>query len=135
MTSRRIVLHFPSALVGEPVISNLVRRFDIDFNILKASVTPREEGLMILEISGGEEALEEGLEYLAGRGIVIEPLSEDVVRNEARCTHCGACTSVCPTMALSVDRATMEVIFDAAQCIGCQLCVSACPMRAMEATL
>jgi len=130
--SKRIVLHFPRRLVGEPVVSNLVKRFDLDFNILKASVTPNEEGLMVLSISGDESACDAGLAYLTDAGLTVEPLSEDVVRNESRCTQCGACTSVCSTGALAVDRATMEVRFTSDKCIACQYCVKACPMKAME---
>jgi len=130
--SRRIVLHFPSRLVGEPVISHLVKRCDLDFNILKASVTPREEGLMVLEITGSEDSCDSGLAYLAERGVAVQPLSEDVVRNERRCTHCGLCTQVCPSGVLVVDRRSMEVLFDSAKCVGCQMCVPACPTRAME---
>lgn len=135
MISKRIVLRFPRRLVGEPVVSNLVKRFNLDFNILKASVTPNEEGLMVLSISGDEAACDAGLAYLAGAGVVVEPLSDDVVRDEGRCTQCGACTSVCSTGALSLDRATMEVRFDTDRCIACQLCVKACPMRAMSVKL
>ncbi|MCX6349024.1 MAG: NIL domain-containing protein, partial [Candidatus Aureabacteria bacterium] len=45
MITRRVVLHFPSRLVDQPIISRMVREFKLDFNILKASVTPKEEGL------------------------------------------------------------------------------------------
>ena len=110
----------------------MVRRFDVDFNIITASVTPREEGVMILEITGAEAACGQAVDYLAGRGIGVELLAEDIARNASRCTHCGACTSACPSGALSIDRATMEVRFDSATCLGCRFCVPACPMKAIE---
>ena len=46
MISKRIVLHFPQALVSQPIISRMVKEHDLEFNILKANVTPREEGLL-----------------------------------------------------------------------------------------
>ena len=49
-TSRRLVLRFPRRLVDRPLVSHLVRDFGLDFNILKASVTPGEEGLLVMEI-------------------------------------------------------------------------------------
>ena len=45
--ARRVVLHFPRSLVDQPIIYKLVRDFDLQFNILKASVTPNEEGLLV----------------------------------------------------------------------------------------
>jgi len=52
MVSKRIVLKFPHKLVDQPIVYRLVKDFDLEFNILKASVTPREEGLVVLEIWG-----------------------------------------------------------------------------------
>ena len=132
MASSKIVLHFPRRLVDQPIIWTLVKRFDLEFNILKAYVTPREEGLMVLEVRGARENLDRGLAYLDEVGVKVQPLSQDIVRNEARCTHCGACVTVCPTAALALDRRTMRVNFDNDKCIACELCVKACPPRAME---
>ena len=71
------------------------------------------------------------MKYLTSLGVKIQPLSQDVTRDEARCTHCGACVAICPTEALYIDKKTMKVIFDPEKCIACELCVKACPPRAM----
>jgi ferredoxin len=113
----------------------LVRDYNLEFNILKASVTPREEGLLVLELSGEVKNYEEGMRYLAGVGVEVQSLSQDVKRNEERCTHCGACVVICPTGALALDLATRRVNFDDTKCIACGLCVLACPPRAMEVLL
>jgi ferredoxin len=133
VVSKRIVLRFPHRLVDQPIVSNLVRKFDLEFNILKAYVTPREEGLLILELKGDDQAYEEGVSYLKDLGVSVQPLSQDIVRNAARCTHCGACVVVCPTDALVLDPLTRNVHFYDDKCIGCELCIKACPTRAMEA--
>jgi len=86
----------------------------------------------VLEIRGPQEACREGIAWLAETGVTVQPLSQDIVRNESRCTHCGACVNVCPSGALTLDRRTMEVAFDNEKCIACELCVRACPVRAME---
>ena len=65
----------------------------------------------------------------------MQPLEKDVVRNEQRCTHCGACVTMCPTGALYKDIHTREVHFDPDRCIACDLCVPVCPPRAMEVAL
>ncbi|MBM3243908.1 MAG: 4Fe-4S dicluster domain-containing protein [Candidatus Omnitrophica bacterium] len=132
MVSKRIVLHFPHRLVNQPIVYKLVREYDLQFNILKAFVTPEEEGLMVLELSGKRENFDKGIEYLKSCGVKMQPLSQDVVRNESKCTHCGVCVPVCPVEALIVDKHTRKVKFDNKKCIACELCVKICPPRAME---
>ena len=132
MISKRIVLHFPHRLVDQPIVSKLIKEFDLQFNILKASITPQEEGLMVLELSGKRENFDKGIEYLKECGVKIQSLSQDVVRNEDKCTNCGVCVPICPTEALVVDPATRKVIFHNKKCMACELCVKLCPPRAME---
>jgi len=132
MISKKIVLHFPHRLVDEPIVYKLVKDFDLQFNILKAFVTPQEEGLMVLELSGKKENYAKGIEYLQSCGVKIQPLSQDITRNEKTCTNCGVCVPICPTQALTVDNKTRKVLFDAKKCIACELCVRICPPRAME---
>jgi ferredoxin len=131
MVSKRIVLTFPHDLLDRPIVYKLAKDYDLVFNILQAKITPKEEGLMVLELKGRKENYAEGIKYLTSLGVRIQPLSQDVARDEARCTHCGACIAICPTTALYIDKKTRKVIFDAEKCIACELCVKACPPRAM----
>ena len=132
MVSKRIVLHFPHRLVDQPIVYKLVKEFDLQFNILKAYVTPQEEGLMVLELSGEENNFNKSIRYLQSCGVRIQPLSQDVIRNEDKCTDCGVCVPICPTGALVVDPQTRKVLFYDNKCIACELCVKICPPRAME---
>jgi len=36
---KRIVLHFPRRLVDQPIVYNLIKDYNLSFNILKASIT------------------------------------------------------------------------------------------------
>ena len=132
MNSNRIVLKFPHKLVDQPIVYRIVKDFDLEFNILKASITPREEGLMVLEIKGENHDLEKALEYLKSIGVGVQPLSKDIKRDESKCTHCGACVPICPTGALVTDPLTRKVLFYDTKCIACELCIKACPPRAIE---
>jgi ferredoxin len=132
MVSHRIVLKFPHRLLDQPIVTRLVKDYDLELNILKADVTPREEGLMVLALEGEQASYDGGVKYLEELGITVQALSSDVKRNDDRCTHCGACVAVCPTGALVMNKETRMVDFDSEQCVACELCVPACPPRAME---
>ena len=132
MYSKIISLRFPKKTVNEPVVVNLVKKYDLTFNILKATIYPREEGLMVLELSGHKKNYLSGIEYLKDTGIKVKSIGTDIRRDDEKCFQCGACTAVCPTGALNIKRPEMEVIFDREKCSACELCVAACPARAME---
>ena len=132
IVSKRIVLHFPSRLVEKPIVYRLIKDFELEFNILKASIIPDEEGLMVLELRGEQANYDSGIKYLTKAGARIQSLGQNVLRNEERCTHCGACVTVCPTGAFELDPATRFVTFNGDKCIACGLCLKACPPRAME---
>jgi len=132
IVSKKIVLHFPSRLVDQPIIYRLIKEYDLRFNILKASVIPDEEGLLVLELSGEQDNYDSGIKYLTKTGVKIQSLSQNVLRNEDRCTHCGACITICPTDAFELDQVSRQVFFTNEKCIACGLCIKACPPRAME---
>ena len=132
VVSKKIVLHFPSRLVDQPIVYRLIKDYDLRFNILKASVIPDEEGLMVLELIGEQDNYDKGIKYLTKTGVRIQSLSQNVTRNEERCTHCGACITICPTDAFKLEPVTRRVTFDDDKCIACELCIKACPPRAME---
>ncbi len=132
IVSKKIVLHFPNRLVDQPIIYMLIKEYDLRFNILKASVIPDKEGLLVLELSGEQDNYDRGIKYLTKTGVNIQSLSQNVLRNEDRCTHCGACITICPTDAFELDRTSRQVVFINEKCIACGLCIKACPPRAME---
>jgi len=132
MQKKRIVLSYPSHLVDQPVISKLVKDYDLIVNIMRARITPKEEGRLVVELTGKRAGMESGFKYLSEIGVEVQPLAQDVKWHEDRCTHCTACISICPTKALDVDRKTMGVLFKRDKCIACELCIPVCPYQAME---
>lgn len=47
--------------------------------------------------------------------------------NQATCTLCGTCASVCPTAVIKVNG---EVLTEASRCVMCCACVKHCPVQA-----
>ena len=133
--SKKIVIHYTADNVDQPIIYELVKQYDLVFNILKARIFPRREGVIVLELIGPKTNFDKGIRYLKDKGLKVEPLSKNVNQNLDKCVHCGACTAFCSTSALSFDKVSMKVLFDVERCNGCELCVSACPVRAMEVNL
>ena len=132
---KTVVLNFKESTWDQPIVYRLIKDHDLILNILKANISPRQEGLLVLEITCAEEDFQRIIEYLKGLDITIEPIEKDVVRIEEKCIQCGVCTSMCPTKALDINRETMEILFDAKKCIGCESCVKICPPRAMSINL
>lgn len=132
MYSRILIIRFQKTKVQKPLVCDLARKFDLTFNILNATILPRKEGIMVLELSGERKNFKDGVAYLRNEGVQVTNASQDIKRDNRKCIHCGACTAVCPTGALHIARPEMKVIFDHNQCSVCQLCVNACPTRAME---
>jgi ferredoxin len=130
--SKILVLRFSKTAAQKPIVCYLTKDYDLVFNILNATILPRKEGVMVLELSGTRKNFKEGVNYLKAQGVQVQSASQEVKRNLRKCTHCGACTAVCPTGALAVIRPEMSVDFDQKKCSICELCVPTCPTRAME---
>ncbi|MHB1406785.1 MAG: NIL domain-containing protein [Desulfitobacteriaceae bacterium] len=133
MSPKRIVLRFGTDISVKPIVYRLVKDYDLVVNIVKADVNPQKEGTMVLEVIGDQS--EQGLDYLREIGVSVQNLNQEIIRNDDKCVMCGACTAICPTGALYLERNSMEVKFDGDNCVVCQLCVKVCPMRAMEVRL
>ena len=132
MRKKRVVLTFPPNLIEQPIAYNLIKDYDLMVNVLRGNITPREQGRLIVEVSGSKKNVDAGMNYLSGLGVEVQSLAQDIKWHEDKCTHCTKCTPTCPTQAMYVDRETMEVSFIKDRCIACGLCIPACPYKALE---
>ena len=132
MAKKRVVLRFPPDLVDQAITYHLIKDYDLVVNILKAKITPREEGELIIDLEGKAAILNKGIKYLENLGIAVQPLARDIIWDENKCVHCTACVGICPTRAFIVDREKMLVSLDKSKCVGCGLCVPACPYQAIQ---
>jgi L-aspartate semialdehyde sulfurtransferase ferredoxin len=64
-------LTFPPELVREPVVGQLVRRFDVLPNIRRADIR-EETGWMVCELDGDPAAVQAALDWLRGLGVDVD---------------------------------------------------------------
>jgi len=135
MTRKTKVLRFTQQTWNRPIVCNLASEYGLSFNIVKAFILPRQEGRMVIELIGEEKDCLRGIEYLQQSGVIVEPIEKGITKDESACVHCGACTGLCPTQALYMDRPDMIVKFDPALCVACGWCTKGCPTQAMQLTV
>ncbi len=132
MAKMKVVFSFPPTLVEEPVTWHLIKDFDLQVNILRATVRPRDRGRMVLELKGRKDNLDKAMSYLEDRGVQVDALVQEMRYHEDRCVHCTACTALCPTGALSVDPGSGSLVWEHGKCIICEACLPACSYAALE---
>ncbi len=121
-------LKFSPKMVNQAVITDLIKNFDVSFNILRADINPKG-GKMLIEIVGSEA--QKGIEYIEKAGIDVSPVKKVVKKDNDLCIDCGACLSLCPVKAIYVEKDwTVEV--NDKECVGCKLCTFSCPTKAIK---
>lgn len=128
----KVNLTFPPAKVTFPLMTQLVRNFGLEVNILHADVRLNKTGKLIVELTGERENIDKALQYIEEQGITYHVFNGTLTWEEENCVHCGACTSVCPSRALTIDAPDYILAYDKEKCLICGLCVKACPMRILH---
>ncbi len=129
MKSRRFVLTFPPDATGEPITYNLIKKFDIMVNIVKADVSPGKIGHLVMEMTAPAKVLKDGMAYMKNQNVECVPIDRTITYREDLCIHCGACSAVCFAGALTMNRNTAELSFEPEKCVICELCLTACPLK------
>jgi L-aspartate semialdehyde sulfurtransferase ferredoxin len=133
MTEQRAILNFPNSLVGKPIISAVVRKYDIEVNIIEAHITPEDDGYMFALVSGHSRAVESAFDYLRKKEITVRLLSRNLIWDETKCVNCTACIGQCSVGAFELDDESFRIEHVASRCIGCKLCIPACSYGALTA--
>lgn len=123
------MLTFPPDATGEPVTYNLIKKYDIMVNIVKADVSPGKIGHLVMEMTAPAKVLKEGMEYMQQQNVECVPIDRTITYREDLCIHCGACSAVCFAGALTMNRRTAELSFEPEKCVVCELCLTACPLK------
>jgi ferredoxin len=129
--TRKMMLFFPTCECEKPIIYHLVKDYNLIVNIFRAKVTPREEGYLLLDVTGTQADIDKAIEYVRQFDVTVNFAGKGLRWDENRCTHCGHCLTHCPTRALHIaDPATRRVAFDEEKCIECEACIKVCPFGA-----
>ena len=72
---RCVTFTFPSELSTEPVIYNLGMQFGVMTTIRRANIT-EDIGWMILDMEGKEDDIEQGIAWVTGKGVKVEPADD-----------------------------------------------------------
>ncbi len=131
MVTKKFLLYFPASETEKPIVYHLVKDYNLIINIFRAKVTPEEEGYLVLDVTGEEENIEQGLNFVKSHNVIINEGGRGLRWDEDRCTHCTNCIPHCPTEALYItDRKTMKIGFNEKLCVECLSCVKNCPFGA-----
>jgi L-aspartate semialdehyde sulfurtransferase ferredoxin len=128
---KRVTLTFPRRMVQMPVTYRLAKDFNVAANIIRAQVAPNQVGKVVVELSGDIDQLDAALDWLRSQEVGVSLANREILIDEDSCVHCGLCTGVCPTEALSLDSKTFMLNFTRSRCIVCEQCVPTCPVEAI----
>ncbi len=78
MAKKQVMFTFPEELIKEPVIYKLGQQYKVVTNIRRADVSERR-GWVVLELEGREKDINDGITWVTGLGIRVDPVVGDVV--------------------------------------------------------
>ncbi len=125
----RILLRFSEEIVEEPITSQIILELKVPINIIAAHVNSKG-GEVLVEVP--DESLDKVVKAFRKRGARVS-IPKLIEVDSEKCVSCGACVTLCPVEAITVDE-DATVVFDKEKCIGsvCSACVDACPSRAIK---
>ncbi|MCX5965434.1 MAG: 4Fe-4S binding protein [Cyanobacteria bacterium] len=128
---KRVTLTFPRRSVQMPVTYRLAKDFNVAANIIRAQVAPNQIGKLVVELAGDIDALDAAIDWMRTQDINVSFASREISIDEDVCVHCGLCTGVCPTEALTLDPQTAMLVFTRSRCVVCEQCIPTCPVNAI----
>jgi ABC-type methionine transport system ATPase subunit len=74
MQEQVVRLIYPPRLLDVPIINQLIRRYELTVNILRAQVGP-DEGWVDIQLSGNQAAIEDAMSWLSAQGIEVQRIA------------------------------------------------------------
>lgn len=131
MKTIKVTMYFTNDNIKKPITYHLIKDYNLQVNILNADISLNRVGKLTADITGAESDIEAGLKYVEDQGVKYKLFTKSIIWQEGSCVHCGACTAVCPSGALQMDKKDWCLTFDKEKCLVCELCVKACPLNVM----
>ena len=125
----RVMLRFSKENVDKPITSEIILEQGTPVNILSAHMN-QQGGEILVDIDSAHA--DKVIKAFRDKGVTVD-VRKLVEKDDDKCIDCGACVSICPMDALTLDEAH-TVVLDEEKCNGitCGLCVDACPQRAIR---
>ena len=108
----KILLKFSESLVGKPIISQIIMKYNVPINIITANITSKG-GEFLAEIP--DEILVKLVKAFRKKGLIVT-LPKLIDIDEKECFSCGACITICPVEALVFDK-DFSLDFDKEKCL------------------
>jgi len=74
----KFYLTYPPALIKQPLIYLLIKKFDIIPNIRGANVSD-EMGLLAIEMEGTQSDIDQAIVWLREQGVTVEPIEKNII--------------------------------------------------------
>jgi len=78
VTRAKFYLTYPKAMVKEPLIYQMSKKFDLVFNVRSASVS-EEIGIIALELDGVQDEIDTAVAWFREHGVTVEPIEKNVI--------------------------------------------------------
>jgi ABC-type methionine transport system ATPase subunit len=71
MTDQLVRLVYPAKLLSVPIINQLIRRYDLTVNILRAEIGS-DQGWIELQLAGESLMIDEAIAWLRDQGVMVQ---------------------------------------------------------------
>ncbi len=74
MAEQNVRLIYPPSVVNVPVIHQLIRRFDVTINIIRAEISA-DHGWLEIQVTGSPPLIDEAFSWLKSQGIDVQVIN------------------------------------------------------------
>lgn len=80
MPEKKLHLTFNEKAVSQPILSQIVKKFDVEINIKRANIS-KDAGFVELALSGSEKSLKDSVDFLDSHGVRVDAITHDVLES------------------------------------------------------
>jgi ABC-type methionine transport system ATPase subunit len=76
----RLNLTFPSDRVNQPILADVIKKFDVVADIRRAEIAANVGGYIMLEMTGSEKQIDDSIAYMQSLGVGVGFIGSDDVQ-------------------------------------------------------